>query len=296
MLKGRTNITNVEQNVSSAYKERERPTMNLLKKSIELLSKPSRTAAEIDSVKGHVSEEIFAKLKKLLSVREEDEEYLAEAIVQFVEDHGEDDLGLVLDVAEDSKDALGELIDDFDPSPDYHVGEPLKIGNYLVYRSYGAAERAAVDYVRQMLDDEPESFNQDWLSGQVDSDKMRRFFRDVYQEMDYSYAEDIQNESASDPDFENRLEEEMAEMGVDNIDDFVEGSVMEKLSDEDGYGYYESEFGKDEAKKLIMDNNLIDIDKAAEAAVDEDGWAHFLSGYDGNYSDLPSGAVYFQES
>jgi len=39
----------------------------------------------------------------------------------------------------------------------------------------------------------------------------------------------------------------------------------------------------------------IDIDKAAERAVAADGWAHFLSLYDGNYETTPGGIVIFRE-
>ena len=37
----------------------------------------------------------------------------------------------------------------------------------------------------------------------------------------------------------------------------------------------------EDAFKVILDNDLIDIDKASEDAVDTDGVAHFLSSYDG---------------
>jgi len=40
---------------------------------------------------------------------------------------------------------------------------------------------------------------------------------------------------------------------------------------------------------------LVDLKKAADAAVSEDGWAHFLSHYNGEAEETSSGAVYFRE-
>jgi len=40
----------------------------------------------------------------------------------------------------------------------------------------------------------------------------------------------------------------------------------------------------------------LDVSDAADAAISEDGWVHFMSSYDGNYDTTPSGFVYFREN
>ena len=40
---------------------------------------------------------------------------------------------------------------------------------------------------------------------------------------------------------------------------------------------------------------LIDVAEAADDAVASDGWAHFVSLYDGNYEETANGVVYFRE-
>jgi hypothetical protein len=37
----------------------------------------------------------------------------------------------------------------------------------------------------------------------------------------------------------------------------------------------------------------INVEEAAEDAIRQDGWQNYVSSYDGNSYDLPSGAVYF---
>lgn len=65
--------------------------------------------------------------------------------------------------------------------------------------------------------------------------------------------------------------------------------------DKDPVAYFE-EFGE-ETVKYMIDKGLLHVDKEeiAKESVRIDGWAHTLSRYDGNYEELPSGAVFFRE-
>lgn len=226
----------------------------------------------------------------------EDAEGMVESFIEFAENEDEEAVNLMLELADDQDEySLEELLDG--GIEDGHMVDSFEIGNmYVVFTSNEAAHDAAIEQVRDMLESEPELFTQDWLLGFIDDGKAKRFFEDVYNEWNYSYAEDIQNEGPSDDEFENRLEEEMADRDVDNIDDFVEAMTEDQLGSDGGYSYYSDNFGEEEAVKLVMEHNLIDLDAAVEGAVSADGWAHFLSSYDHNYSDLPSGAVYFRAS
>lgn len=109
------------------------------------------------------------------------------------------------------------------------------------------------------------------------------WFEDALREMEEYYVEDIKSESASSDEYETRLEEEMADAGVDNEDDFVEW-LIEQAGDP--VEYYKFNFGDKEFSRVVKANNLIDEDAMAEWVVDEDGPANSLARYDGREIDL----------
>jgi len=200
----------------------------------------------------------------------------------------------VKELAEEESEDEESLLDDLE---EYHYPDSYKAENWIIFLDEEEAHTAAVNYVKEMLELEPEVFNQDWLMSIIDVEKAADLFTQIYGEWNYSYAEGIKDDAASaGSEFDTRLEEEMADAGVDNIDDFVDYLTQSQIDEgTGGYDHFESNFGVEEAGKLVMEHNLIDIDEAAESAVDTDGWAHFLSTYDGEYRELPSGAVYFRE-
>jgi hypothetical protein len=98
---------------------------------------------------------------------------------------------------------------------------------------------------------------------------------DGYKENDFSYS--VEDAEPDDVDIEN-LAEKIAE---------------ERL--EDPIAYLEDIYG-DEAAAKAIEIAGIDIDAAAEEAVDTDGWQHFLSRYDGNSYETKSGFVYWRDN
>ena len=111
-------------------------------------------------------------------------------------------------------------------------------------------------------------------------------------EGDRLYANRLIREMVDEGLMDNEdAESEYAEStAISLMDDFVD--YMTDLQIEEGRGgldYYESNFGEEQTIKMIRENNLIDIDEATEGAIREDGVAHFISSYDGNEIDLPSG-------
>ena len=175
---------------------------------------------------------------------------------------------------------------------------------WIVFEDSEKAEEAALAKVKEDLENEPELFVQEWLVGMLDREQAKSFFSDVYDEFNTSYAYDIQ--SADDDTYTNRLAQEMVERNIiseeegkdenfdleDKIEDFVEKMTADNISQDGiGFDYYSDNFGKEEAIKLIFQHQLIDIDAAAQDAIDQDGVAHFLDGYDNEEVELPSGAI-----
>lgn len=182
-------------------------------------------------------------------------------------------------------------------SPAYEVstGRP----EYKVYEDEDAAEAEAIAYVEQMLRDEPEIFNQDWLEGHIDNKALSEWVYDAVMEDDY--AQDIAND---DPD---RFWEEAERWGISIPDEDDDGDRPDVVDDEyveamkeaiatdrarDPMDWLDDIYGKEEAVKKAMEVAGFDVEGAARDAVRTDGWAHFLATYDGNYETTPGGFVY----
>jgi hypothetical protein len=164
---------------------------------------------------------------------------------------------------------------------------------YRVFKTEDDAEDVAFEQVREDMEESLESFNQDFLLQYIDG---RDFFEEALNEMNLSYAEDIKSED--DERYANRLIAEMVENGIMDEDDALSGNA-EELADlyiedfanlmteeqlnegNDGFDYFVSNFGLEYTMKLVIDNNLIDIDEASKDAVISDGIGHFLSSDDG---------------
>jgi hypothetical protein len=165
---------------------------------------------------------------------------------------------------------------------------------YRVFKSEDDAEEVAVEQVRGDLEGNAEYFNQDWLMNYIDG---RDFFEEALTEMNDGYVQDIESETYKTK-YANRLIDELVENGLMDEDD-AESDNAEELADDlkydyvalltqekleegnDGLDYFINNFGEKETYKMVMDNNLIDIDEASRDAVQSDGIAHFLSSYDG---------------
>jgi len=183
----------------------------------------------------------------------------------------------------------------------------IQDGDYQVAKDEESAEKYASDRVREDLENEPEIFNQDWLMGQIDEEAAEKLFTEIFSEWNDSYARDIMSENSDK--YVHRLAEEMVDRNIiteeqgkdedfdfeEKIDEFVAAMTEDQIEEgEGGISYYRDNFGDEEIKKLIKDNNLIDINEATEDAIATDGWQHFICSYDGKSEETKSGFVYWR--
>jgi hypothetical protein len=255
-----------------------------------------------------VAKEIVKIAKQITAAKMPQEDYdaLPEAARDLIDELGEDE-------AQNLMKEIGYGLEDVDKFEEKRHGEgyTLSIGNkeWLGFKSYDDAEKEAIERVTNDLENEPSLFNQDWLLGQVDESKAETFFREMFDEFNRSYAEDIQREHSRR--YDNRLADEMVDRGIvdeeeaekedfdaeDYIDKFVDDMTDGQIKEgRGGYDYYESNFGEEEAKKIVLENNLIDISAAAEQAIKDDGVEHFLAGYDGNVIEVHGGSVWYRQN
>ena len=159
--------------------------------------------------------------------------------------------------------------------------------DYVIIQNEEESVRIATNQVKADLEDDPQLFNQTWLQdfiyiGECDKDIMVSEEENYIREM---VTEDSENEI-----FEN---EEDKKKWIDEI-------VKEKLKEyeegfEDPINYFVNEQGMFSVADLMTQSWInIDVEKAAEDAVQLDGWPHFLSHYDGEYEETENGLIIFR--
>jgi hypothetical protein len=175
---------------------------------------------------------------------------------------------------------------------------------YLVFKTEDNAREVAIERVKEDLTENPQYFSKSWLSEYVDGES---FFTDMYNEWNEGYVNDIESEDSDE--YANRLIEEMVDNGIisreeakeDDFDaeyyknDYTELLTSNQIDEGNGgLDYYISNFGEEEAFKVVLNNNLINVEDASENAIDTDGIAHFISSYDGKQINLSNGHVAYR--
>jgi hypothetical protein len=172
---------------------------------------------------------------------------------------------------------------------------------WVVVESEDQMRELALEVVKQDLEHEPEIFNRDFIENHIDMDRLRQDLHsdlhseryDYYSDMD---AEDFWREAdgyGMDVPEEDEDGEQRDPTGGE-IDDLADRATDELLKDP--MSYLEDIYGRAEAVEQAIKIAGIDIDAAAEEAVNIDGAAHFLARYDGRYDTTRNGLVYWRDN
>jgi len=173
----------------------------------------------------------------------------------------------------------------------------ISFGNkeYVVAPTYDAAEEFATAMVRQQLRDEPDLFTPSWLEGYIDKEALEAQLRPDVEEMIRESPDSYGWEPGKIRDEDD--EEEGAQLSLpaedEPSDEWITDKADEVLSDP--IEYLREIYG-DETMKRAMEIAGIDIEEAASDSVAAEGMGHFLSSYDGDTHDLPSGGVWWRTS
>lgn len=173
---------------------------------------------------------------------------------------------------------------------------------WQVAEGHDEAYALAVEVVKQDLEQEPELFTQSWLEQHINTDRLKN---DLWHDVLDMQIESLQDMADRRPDdFWREYEDE----GLDAPEEDEDGERREPTSTEveelaekqaedrlrDPMEYLEDVYGKEDAVKEAIRIAGIDINAAAEDAVDTDGWEHFLARYDGRSHETDSGIVYWR--
>jgi len=219
-------------------------------------------------------------------------------------------------MAEDLAKSLGEEFkEEISESLDISKGRYSDFGSageftadgqkYNVIESEDEAERIAKDIVKQDLESEPSLFSPDFLQQHL-------YISPTDRRIIAGEEADALAEGQSDEDFveangtKEQWEAEEADGDTEGAQKLVDAAKEEWVSDqsdkiekelEDPIEYFINDHGIYGDVGELMKANFIqvDIDEATDEAVRIDGWAHFLSHYDGNYETTAGGLVYFRE-
>lgn len=171
---------------------------------------------------------------------------------------------------------------------------------WQVVESADQMRELAIAVVTQDLEQEPEIFNKDFIEQHINTDRLKR---DLLSDVEQSQYDNLRDMDADD------FWKEWERSGRDAPEEDEDGDRREpddneivELADEqaeellqDPMRYLEDIYG-DEAAAKAIEIAGIDIEAAAEEAVDTDGPEHFLARYDGHSYETPSGFVYWRSN
>ena len=237
-------------------------------------------------------------------------------------------------VIEDLEDKFGErdtkrLLDDLGIDTEdvdlFEDDDPMRLEagseEWAGYESESDAERAAIEYVKDQLESEPELFNASFFEDHIYMSKTD--CRIYANEAADSYIEDLEDDPERVPEVagnskeyealqENLQELEDRDMSTDEVESQIEELVSvsrEEIREEyyervyeslryDPVDYFIEEQGLYRDIAELIESNLVSINynKAAEDAVQQDGMGHFLSSYDGESIYSVDGTVWFRDN
>ncbi len=216
---------------------------------------------------------------------------LKEAEDEDVAEETEDDYDPLDGESDEIKTMVRELADytgnDYsDAEVEYNEGPgqlavQVTFGNeeYYCYESYDDAEQAAQEDSKELFDDVGiEGIRFENIGG-IEQFVDTGWFEDAKKEDAEYYVSDIH---------ESEPERYQKEFGDVDEDEAVE-KYLENYYENDDVQWYIDNFGKKQFTEVVKKNNLINLDKLAEAIVDADGPANSLARYDGDEISLDCG-------
>jgi hypothetical protein len=161
---------------------------------------------------------------------------------------------------------------------------------YYIFDSYDEAEQVTVQYVREMMN-EPDMFSPSFMNQYINTQKLTKDL--WFEEENYFY--DMYNEM-SDDELIEAVELSDGEYSEDTFDreDAIQELVDKRGEMFDGVEWLEEIYGSNWMSEFKNIEWYINYDEASEDAVNIDGVAHFLAGYDGDQIDLANGGCMFR--
>jgi hypothetical protein len=214
------------------------------------------------------------------------------------------EVALDLDIDPDEL-KIEESQNGFDTGTVYRIyirGSRTGSKEWIVVRDSDQERELAIEVVTQDLKQEPEIFEENFIEPHINTDRLRLYlesdvlnnniktlqnrsnneFWDEYEQEGFDLPEEIADYVGDDPPEPNQKQ--------------IEKLAKKQTKDQLRYpmSYLKDIYGPEDAVAQAIKIAGIDVESAAEDAVDTDGPAHFLADYDGKSHETKSGFVYWR--
>ena len=160
---------------------------------------------------------------------------------------------------------------------------------FIVSDNYTALEELAIERTVEIIEDcgiTQNLIDEAYIKGWIDESWFEDYMREHHEFL--AYEEEIQY-IATEEEMEalengHTTEEEIRENYLESLNSSIEGNELEE---------FKYQLGDEEFQRVILRENLIDIDKVAEWCVEMDGVAHTLATYDGEEEEF-NGFYFFR--
>ena len=160
---------------------------------------------------------------------------------------------------------------------------------FIVSDNYTSLEELAIEQTKEIIEDcglTQNLIDEAYIRGWIDESWFEDYWREHNEFL--AYEEGIQyiaNEEEMEAIEDGELtEEDVRENYLDSLNSSIEGNEMEE---------FKFQLGDEEFQRVILQENLIDIDRVAEWCVEIDGVAHYLAHYDGQEEEF-NGFYFFR--
>lgn len=161
-------------------------------------------------------------------------------------------------------------------------------GDFVIFSNYSDAENQAIEICKNIIEDcgisEDLLFEAE-IQGMIDES----WFEDFWNEHNefQAYEEGIQYIATSEEleQLENGdiTEDEIRENYLEGLNASIEGQWVSE---------YKYQFGDEEFQRVLIQENLVDIEELSKYCVDIDGVGHFIASYDGDETEHEGYYIY----
>ena len=160
---------------------------------------------------------------------------------------------------------------------------------FIVSDNYTALEKLAIERNIEIIEDcglTQNLIDEAYIKGWIDESWFEDFWREQHEFLAYEEGiEYITSEEEMEAIETGELtEEDFRENYLESLNSSIEGNELEE---------FKFQLGDEEFQRVVLRENLIDIDKVAEWCVDMDGVAHTLATYDGQEEEF-NGFYFFR--
>ena len=160
---------------------------------------------------------------------------------------------------------------------------------FTVSDDYEALEELAIEQTKEIIEDcglTQNLIDEAYIKGWVDESWFEDYWREHNEFLAYEEGLEyiVSEEEIEELENGHTTEEEIRENYLNSLNSSIEGNEMEE---------FKYQLGDEEFQRVVLSENLIDIDKVAEWCVEMDGVAHTLAHYDGEEEEF-NGFYFFR--